>query len=208
MNESNGDLSVINRNKRKSQNEDFNLPVSKHTCLDKSIAPSTIQSESNHSTFNQTEEASGKDSNSFIEDADSVMSVSNDSENELQYLKISPYDHHSTSSVNWTGRFLATSVTSVERSETKACDDESMNPAYDLYVSANFEEHQMDFGENETKQPEDEESLESFFCSSGVIPDNFVLSSGRWNVNQDTQQDTEKLTIDKEFEQYFSMLML
>ncbi|KAI3764852.1 hypothetical protein L2E82_14869 [Cichorium intybus] len=68
----------------------------------------------------------------------------------------------------------------LERSETKACDEVSMNLAYDLYVSANFEE-QMDFGENETKQPEYEEALENFFCSSGVIPDSFVLSSGRWN---------------------------
>ncbi|XP_051130159.1 protein FAR-RED-ELONGATED HYPOCOTYL 1-LIKE-like [Andrographis paniculata] len=36
----------------------------------------------------------------------------------------------------------------------------------------------------------------------------YVLSSGRWSVCQDTQQDTRKLTIDKEFEEYFSMLML
>ncbi|KAI3511719.1 hypothetical protein L1887_18876 [Cichorium endivia] len=108
----------------------------------------------------------------------------NDSENELQYLKISPYDHHSSSSINWTSRFLATSVNFVERSETKACDEVSMNLAYDSYVSANFEE-QMDFGENETKQPEYEEALENFFFSSGVIPDSFVLSLGRWNVNQD-----------------------
>lgn len=134
------------------------------------------------------------------------MSVSN--ENEHQYLKISPYDHHSTSSVNWSGRFFDTSVNSVDRLETKTFNEVSMNPNYDSYASPNFEEQELDFGENEIKQPKDEESLDDFFCPNGVIPDNFVLSSGRWNLNQDTEQGTEELTIDKEFEQYFSMLML
>nr|GFB27018.1 protein FAR-RED elongated hypocotyl 1 [Tanacetum cinerariifolium] len=60
-----------------------------------------------------------------------------------------------------------------------------------------------------TKQLEQDELLEDLFCSDGVVvPNNFVLSSGRWNIIQDTEQGTEKLTIDKEFEQYFSMLML
>ncbi|XP_010528448.1 PREDICTED: protein FAR-RED ELONGATED HYPOCOTYL 1-like [Tarenaya hassleriana] len=37
----------------------------------------------------------------------------------------------------------------------------------------------------------------------------YVLSSGRWTVNQDSsRQNTRKPTIDQEFEQYFSMLML
>ncbi|CAI9301483.1 unnamed protein product [Lactuca saligna] len=202
MDESNEDPSAINRNKRKSQNEDLNLPVSKHTCLEKSVSPSNFQSDISHSRFNQTESA--KDSNNFFEDADSVMSIYNDSENELPYLKISPYDHHSSSSVNWSGRVFDTSVNSVDRSETKSFDEAS----YDFYMSQNFEEEELDCGENETKQMEDEEALENFFCSNDVIPDNFVLSSGRWNVNQDGQQGTEKLTIDKEFEQYFSMLML
>ncbi|CAH9061031.1 unnamed protein product [Cuscuta europaea] len=37
-------------------------------------------------------------------------------------------------------------------------------------------------------------------------PSNFVLSSGRWEVGQ--RESEEKLTIDKEFEHYFGMLML
>ncbi|XP_051127498.1 protein FAR-RED-ELONGATED HYPOCOTYL 1-LIKE-like [Andrographis paniculata] len=49
-----------------------------------------------------------------------------------------------------------------------------------------------------------------FYSKVVVHPNNYILSSGRWSVNQDdrAQLGGEKLTIDKEFEQYFSMLML
>ncbi|KAI3955380.1 hypothetical protein MKW98_018481 [Papaver atlanticum] len=36
----------------------------------------------------------------------------------------------------------------------------------------------------------------------------FVLSSGRWDIDPDSRVDSRKPTIDQEFEQYFSMLML
>ncbi|KAI3875859.1 hypothetical protein MKX03_023782 [Papaver bracteatum] len=36
----------------------------------------------------------------------------------------------------------------------------------------------------------------------------FVLSSGRWDIDPDSRVDLRKPTIDQEFEQYFSMLML
>ncbi|KAK4268743.1 hypothetical protein QN277_025355 [Acacia crassicarpa] len=59
-----------------------------------------------------------------------------------------------------------------------------------------------------------EESLDKGFedlrHSSGVNPNVYVLSSGRWEVNQEAQSSTVPLppTIDQEFEEYFSMLML
>ncbi|KAJ9545461.1 hypothetical protein OSB04_025168 [Centaurea solstitialis] len=215
-------------NKRKYQHEVLDLPVPKHVCLEKTSTPETcfpsnIHSDiedlrnsrkersvdNSHSIHDQIEQGSAKDSNSFSEDADSVMcALVVDSENELRYLKICPPDQNSSASVNW----------DLDRSEAKACDKISMNPAYHLYESPSFEEDQMDcgimdefdsseYGNGGTKTLEDE-SLEDFFGSNGVIPDNFILSSGRWDVNQDTAQGTEKMTIDKEFEQYFSMLML
>ncbi|XP_010505365.1 PREDICTED: protein FAR-RED ELONGATED HYPOCOTYL 1-like isoform X2 [Camelina sativa] len=53
---------------------------------------------------------------------------------------------------------------------------------------------------------EGEEVYEAKGCSNAA---KFVLSSGRWPVNQDsTLHDTKKPTIDQEFEQYFSTLML
>lgn len=63
-----------------------------------------------------------------------------------------------------------------------------------------------EYGSNDIVDTE----LEHLLYSTGVDPRNYVLSSGRWSVNQDVQgrQGGEKLTIDKEFEQYFSMLML
>ncbi|MFS8013856.1 putative protein FAR-RED ELONGATED HYPOCOTYL 1 [Helianthus anomalus] len=88
-----------------------------------------------------------------------------------------------SSSVNWC-------------EETKTCDDITF-----------YEEE-----EEEEEEDNSEFSIEDLFCSNAVTSNNSVLSSGRWNVNQDAaaaaEQGTEKLTIDKEFEQYFSMLML
>ncbi|XP_010505364.1 PREDICTED: protein FAR-RED ELONGATED HYPOCOTYL 1-like isoform X1 [Camelina sativa] len=54
---------------------------------------------------------------------------------------------------------------------------------------------------------EGEEVYEAKGCSNAA---KFVLSSGRWPVNQadSTLHDTKKPTIDQEFEQYFSTLML
>ncbi|KVH94837.1 protein FAR-RED ELONGATED HYPOCOTYL 1-like [Cynara cardunculus var. scolymus] len=219
-------------NKRKFHHGSLDLPVSKHACFEKSsnaetCFPSNIQSDiedlrnsrkerstyNSHSIDDQIEQGSEKDSNSFSEDADSVMSVSIDSKNELHYLKICPPDQNSDASVNWGSRFFDSSVNYLDRSETKACDENFMNPAYNVYESPSFEEQQMDCGNIDEFDSSEYKNggtkpLDDLFCSDGVIPDNFVLSSGRWNVNQDTEQGTEKMTIDKEFEQYFSMLML
>lgn len=242
MDEINEDPCSINRklymNKRKFQHEILDLHASKHACLEKSSTPETrfpsnIQSDiedlrnsrkerstdNSHSLYDQIEQGSEKDSNNFSEDADSVMSASVDSKNELlHYLKICPPNQNSSASVNWGTRFFDSSVNYVDRLEMKACDEISMNPAYNLYESPSFEEQQMDCGnidefdsseyKNGGPKPLEDEPLEDLFCSNGVISDNFVLSSGRWNLNQDTEQGPEKMTIDKEFEQYFSMLML
>ncbi|KAI3819053.1 hypothetical protein L1987_12875 [Smallanthus sonchifolius] len=100
-------------------------------------------------------------------------------------MSVSAHDSHSTStstsSVNWSG-------------DTKTCDASNFPTSEDCSSEYEYE--------YETKQS----IMEDLFCSNSA--NNSVLSSGRWNVNQDTEQGTEKLTIDKEFEQYFSMLML
>nr|XP_029153723.1 protein FAR-RED ELONGATED HYPOCOTYL 1 isoform X2 [Arachis hypogaea] len=53
-----------------------------------------------------------------------------------------------------------------------------------------------------------EEEFEDFLLSNGVDPNMYVLSSGRRNVNREAQSSTRPPTIDQEFEEYFSMLML
>ncbi|ESQ52412.1 hypothetical protein EUTSA_v10017273mg [Eutrema salsugineum] len=66
-----------------------------------------------------------------------------------------------------------------------------------------------DFSEKDIKNIlylDEEDEEEANGCSNAA---NYVLSSGRWTVNQDsTRQGTKKPTIDQEFEQYFSTLML
>ncbi|XP_015960799.1 protein FAR-RED ELONGATED HYPOCOTYL 1 isoform X2 [Arachis duranensis] len=52
------------------------------------------------------------------------------------------------------------------------------------------------------------EEFEDFLLSNGVDPNMYVLSSGRRNVNREAQSSTRPPTIDQEFEEYFSMLML
>ncbi|XP_076900030.1 uncharacterized protein LOC143554055 [Bidens hawaiensis] len=164
------DLCGFNRNKRKFEDGILEVRVAKHTCLD--IIKNSM---------------SAKDSNSFSEDADSVMSMSDD------FMLHNDAAHSTSSSVNW-------SDISSERLEAKACDDVSASNLFALLSSEDCEISSLEY---ECKQ-----SMEDFLCSNGIVSNNSVLSSGRWNVNQDAEQGAEKLTIDKEFEQYFSMLML
>ncbi|XP_042510293.1 protein FAR-RED ELONGATED HYPOCOTYL 1-like isoform X2 [Macadamia integrifolia] len=54
-----------------------------------------------------------------------------------------------------------------------------------------------------------EEFEDMIVCSN--VPsetDHFVLSSGKWSINQEAQQEPKGPTIDQEFEQYFSTLLL
>ncbi|XP_073148675.1 protein FAR-RED-ELONGATED HYPOCOTYL 1-LIKE-like [Henckelia pumila] len=51
----------------------------------------------------------------------------------------------------------------------------------------------------------DYKALENLLHSSGIDPTDYILSSRRWSGDQD---GGKKLTIDKEFEKCFSMLML
>ncbi|CAH8362272.1 unnamed protein product [Eruca vesicaria subsp. sativa] len=72
-----------------------------------------------------------------------------------------------------------------------------------IYGTQNLEDFSDKDIENILYLDEEEEAKG---CSSAS---NFVLSSGRWTVDRDsTQHGTKKPTIDQEFEQYFSTLML
>lgn len=93
-----------------------------------------------------------------------------------------------------------------------------------------------EYGHDETEQCTDQE-LEDLFYSNGLDPNAYILSSGRWTVNHgskrifhknlyqlkfivchllnhiyslnaEAQSSARAPTIDQEFEQYFSMLML
>lgn len=164
-------------------------------------------------------------SNSFSGDADSV--TSHEAKIDPGCLKAS--DQASTSSVNLRGNWSKNALYSLEsRSVEKLMPDRVEQPPTDrgwgtlhdgsgCHLSMDYEEHLLGFG-----NPEDctcaefrtegielttEKEIENLL-NANVNPNNYVLSSGRWTVNQDSQPSPPKLTIDKEFEQYFSMLML
>ncbi|KAK8960158.1 hypothetical protein KSP40_PGU002599 [Platanthera guangdongensis] len=58
-------------------------------------------------------------------------------------------------------------------------------------------------------ESEDNAETESMILyTNDVAPHSFIRSSGCWNLGQDVPLGAKKPTIDKEFEQYFSSLML
>ncbi|CAN7019976.1 unnamed protein product [Brassica oleracea var. botrytis] len=75
-----------------------------------------------------------------------------------------------------------------------------------IYGTQNLEDFSDKDIENILYLDDEEEEDEANGCSNAA---KYVLSSGRWTVDQDSTQDgTKKPTIDQEFEQYFSTLML
>ncbi|MED6106694.1 hypothetical protein PIB30_006638 [Stylosanthes scabra] len=92
----------------------------------------------------------------------------------------------------------------VEDSDTAISVNKEAKLDADTYLYGNaFSEHAKDGTELAI-----EEEFEDFLLSNGVDPNMYVLSSGRWNVNREAQSSTRPPTIDQEFEDYFSMLML
>ncbi|KAL1549221.1 protein FAR-RED ELONGATED HYPOCOTYL 1-like [Salvia divinorum] len=89
---------------------------------------------------------------------------------------------------------------------------------YSLDLSHNYGVHLLECGsqadcifseyQNEVIEGCVDEGIDNQLYSNEATDSNFVLSSGRWSVNQDSHKGTRKPTIDKEFEQYFSALML
>nr|GEY24243.1 protein DETOXIFICATION 54 [Tanacetum cinerariifolium] len=68
------------------------------------------------------------------------------------------------------------------------CDD--ISAAYNLYPCLSFQEVEEGESSNNTsdyttKKLEQDEPLEDLFCSNGVVvPNNFLFSSGKWNIIQ------------------------
>ncbi|CAN4084756.1 unnamed protein product [Withania somnifera] len=166
-------------------------------------------------------------SNSFSGDADSV--TSHEAKIDPGWLKSCSSDQASTSSVNMGGKWSKNALYSLEsRPVSKFTPDRPEQPltgkgwgilhdGSGCHPSMDYEEHLFGFGNHgdctcvecgtEGIELSTEKELENFL-NANVNPNNYVLSSGRWTVNQDSQPSSTKLTIDKEFEQYFSMLML
>ncbi|KAK6943634.1 hypothetical protein RJ641_024736 [Dillenia turbinata] len=168
------------------------------------------------------EPESAKDSNSVSEDSDFVMSVNAESKlnPDPEYVKGCTYDWPSTS-FHFVGNKLRNTLQSFENKtlcvtgkepaieggdfDSQFRDDELDHIPKDLEEQLNYLESIC--SEYGREQCADEEIQDMLFTND-TNQNNYVLSSGRWKVNEENQVGARKPTIDQEFEQYFSMLML
>ncbi|EEF30830.1 protein FAR-RED ELONGATED HYPOCOTYL 1 isoform X2 [Ricinus communis] len=231
--------------KRKLQAEQLVLPISKHKCWDHRIIyrPPSILEENQeaddliaHVTQENAERQaiedvsdpeSAKDSNSFVGDSESIMSVHGEAKFETEVSKQWPPLNGPSASSNCGCNNLKETQCSMDDVTPTGGTGKDELPflagEHDLYhhyneLHQNLEEATEEF-RNHSDYMCSEHGIESIEPCTDNVPDDmlsaneanpnmFILSSGRWTVNQDAQPGTIKPTIDQEFEQYFSMLML
>ncbi|RYR15809.1 hypothetical protein Ahy_B04g072755 isoform B [Arachis hypogaea] len=177
--------------KRKLQSDQLDLVRPKHKCWVGSFcsehASMSDENQVLESVHNQmvkirtdaaflderSEPESAKDSNSFMEDSDTAISVNKEAKLDADtYLYVfNDNKEHLLELENYAGHAYS----------------EDGKDGAELAI---------------------EEEFEDFLLSNGVDPNMYVLSSGRRNVNREAQSSTRPPTIDQEFEEYFSMLML
>ncbi|XP_057460789.1 protein FAR-RED-ELONGATED HYPOCOTYL 1-LIKE isoform X1 [Actinidia eriantha] len=176
----------------------------------------------------ESDRESAKDSNSLGGYMDSATSVSED-KIQSEDPRTRPFDRPSTSYLNMGSSSFKNSLYSLDRTVTKSGADRVQSPYiggdytsphnnFGLHTCLNFDEHLLELRthidynclehENDSMELCKHKEPEDMLYSDETPQNNYVLSSGRWSVNQENQSTSKKLTIDKEFEQYFSMLML
>lgn len=219
------------------------LPLPKHQCWDRS--PIHLSTFNKHPEDDDTSKVaskgkvdigdgndgskpeSEKDSNSYMENSDSIMSLCGVDNCETESSSIS--NGHSASSTSYGcanleySSFSLDSMMMLDKQDGKDIvlglqDVIPLCRNSQLRVQQILEEHLLQLnhadhtcseeGKDFIDQCHDDET-QDIDCSNGGGPStNFVLSSGRWIVNQEVQHGTRRPTIDLEFEQYFSTLML
>lgn len=197
------------------------MPLSKHKCCEQNIisvcgslsnknlkedilGTHTITDKNEGGASDEGSELeSGNGSNSFAAYSDSAMSLCNEAKFEPDYAMTLADEQPSTSS------------TKEELILMGGGHDPSPPDDGGFQAYQNIQEHLLEFGDRVDyacseygKGSTGDEELEDMISSNGVNQNVYVLSSGRWGVNQDAQPSTRKPTIDQEFEQYFSTLML
>ncbi|KAL1546328.1 protein FAR-RED ELONGATED HYPOCOTYL 1-like [Salvia divinorum] len=176
--------------------------------------------EGNESARGCKSEPESTNSNSFHSNcADSFMCSDDEDKTDGGFQETPTSDDLSTSSASWAGTSSGASPYSSEnRSSVNPSTHEpeslSMNEDQD-FPSDQCGKHDVGFGwdgHTEIELYTDKELEELLYSNEAAPSGSFILSSGRWSVDQGArakQEEGEKrMTIDKEFEQYFSMLML
>ncbi|RDX65008.1 hypothetical protein CR513_56366, partial [Mucuna pruriens] len=217
--------------KRKLQSDQLDLLRPKHKCwvgnsssehaltFDENPALESMQIYvlKGRTDAESSESESVKDSNSFSEDSITAMSINE--EGKLVTDSAKTYQYRSL--VGWDGYNVKDNDCSLDESAVdKGCSgeadtfvDRECNPSYhyaDLQALKNLEEQILgiesrrdqvyrEYAEDSTYESIDMEFEDLF--SKGENRNTYVLSSGRWNVNQEAQSRTKPPTIDQEFEQ-------
>ncbi|XP_073033826.1 uncharacterized protein [Primulina eburnea] len=160
---------------------------------------------------------SSKDSNSFQGDADFIMCAHLEAKTQNILPNKHPFNEPSTSSASWDG---SNSDLGLDSTQNRSFTRLSSSYAESLSISgSNYDDDLLEFerraecslSEDENDDMNAEKQLFNLLYSNGMAPSNYVLSSGRWSVDQgadNIEEGTKKPTIDKEFEQFFSELML
>ncbi|EOY07483.1 Far-red elongated hypocotyl 1, putative isoform 1 [Theobroma cacao] len=175
--------------------------------------------------YDVSETGSAKDSNSFAEDSDCAMSVHDEAKFGTEDTKYLLYGRASSSSSDWGSNsqgslYSSDSTTVASRSvdkEVLSSPGGQPEPA-DVELADNLEESLVEYGShidyiysgygNYPIEEYQDKEIEEILNTNGANPNVYVLSSGRWSANQEAPQTARKPTIDQEFEQYFSTLML
>ncbi|XWS43736.1 hypothetical protein CRYUN_Cryun16bG0129300 [Craigia yunnanensis] len=232
----NRSLNIVDLNKkRKLEAELLGLPVSKHQCWKRNLSskpptfgsipevegfsPCTFKGKGG-AVYDVSKTGSAKDSNSFAEDSDSAMSVHAEANKfgteDAKYLL---YDRASSSSSDWgsssQGSLYSSNGTTVA---SRGAEKEVLSSPADVELAENIEESLVEYGShidyiysgyrNYTIEQYQDKEIEEILNSDGANSNAYVLSSGRWGVNQEAPRTRRKTTTDQEFEQYFSTLML
>lgn len=199
--------------KRKFHAETLGLPLPKHKCSDSSFSSDIVSPLNENPRVDdvdthiikgkiivvakddEPEIVSGKDSNSYDGDSDSAMS-SAEAKIQLEYPKMLLPDMPSTSSVNWASSSFKNSLYSLDsRIVSKSGADRVQSPYsgdnsipfndFGLNSCQNFDEHVLEFGcEIEYSCLEDENDNSETCTDKEPRSSNYVLSSGRWSINQ------------------------
>ncbi|XP_074285563.1 uncharacterized protein LOC141611052 [Silene latifolia] len=210
----NMNLDAVNLKKRKllpGVAEDLGLPAPKHKCCETvadseyDLSPtSSMVTEDVHTWVDDSE----PDINSMLDtQGDSTQDSSSglgDTKSGILDVNVNAgfgnSDSYYEASTSWAG----SSRNKRDGKEEEKCinQDTSWLDADDLEVCISSEYCHDNSGQT-TKG-----GLHEFLSSSGVDPSLFALASESWGGEQETHPGRPKPTIDQEFEQYFSSLML
>ncbi|XP_028783416.1 protein FAR-RED ELONGATED HYPOCOTYL 1 isoform X2 [Neltuma alba] len=154
--------------KRKLQTEQLDLPRQKHKCWARRFS-----CENGSTSDDISEPKSSRGSNSFGEDSDTAISVNE--EGKLQIDCAKPYLH---------GRPSHGPLEVDRVSEREPFCDALMNLEEQSLALGICSDHVYSEYVRDGNMHSIEKEVEDVFSTHGAIPNMYILSSGKWNVNQ------------------------